>query len=255
MTWHADAELDRLDAAFMALPEANEPMMLTEFDGFCAGLLTCPEMIPPSVWLKHVWGLAGPPEFDSLVEMNAFLDLVMAHYNRVVAMLGVPGAYYPVMDEDRRNGDILWEFWMMGFLAAMRLKPEAWEAIGRSGDTRAIRALKRIDELGRIAISFSEGKSYKAGKLANQAADLIPDLVEDLNAFTKSQPQGLGCMFAGEAVSLFADDSQMADGAGRWTPRIAGSRQLRQWSASGSGAAYGPRLPSFPSGILRRPIA
>ena len=43
MTWHTDAELDRLDAALMALPEDNDPMILTEFDGFCAGLITCPE--------------------------------------------------------------------------------------------------------------------------------------------------------------------------------------------------------------------
>ena len=33
----------------MALPEDNDPMILTEFDGFCAGLVTCPKLIPDLV--------------------------------------------------------------------------------------------------------------------------------------------------------------------------------------------------------------
>ena len=191
MTWHTDAELDRLDAALMALPEDNDPMILTELDGFCAGLITCPEMIAPSVWLSQIWGPGGAPEFKDLSEMEATLDLIMAHYNRVASILMMPGEYYPVMDEDWRNGDILWEFWMMGFVAAMRLRPGAWEAIGRSDNARPAKALKQMDELGGIAVAFSEGKRPKAGKLAKQAPALIPDLVEDLNHFAKSQLPGL----------------------------------------------------------------
>lgn len=190
MDWHSDEDLDRLDAALMALPEDNDPMLLTEFDGFCAGLVTCPELIPPSVWLKHVWGLGGPPEFRDLSEMQAVLDLVMAHYNRVVEMLMVSGVYSPVLDEDQRNGDILWEFWMTGFSAAMRLRPAAWDAIRHSGDARAIKALKQMDELAQVADRLSHGKPNKSAKLVAQAPDLIPELVEDLNAFTKSRDNG-----------------------------------------------------------------
>jgi uncharacterized protein len=190
VTWHTDEELDRLDAAFMELPEDNDPMILTEFDGFCAGLIICPEMIAPSVWLPEVWGPGGAPEFKDLSEMQAVLDLIMAHYNRVAGLLMMQGEYYPVMDEDRRNGDILWEFWMMGFAAAMRLRPEAWAAIGRSGNARAIKAFKQMENLADIAVGFSEGKRPKAGKLIKQAPNLIPALVEDLNHFAKSQPLG-----------------------------------------------------------------
>ena len=90
MSWHIDKDLDQLDAALMALPEENDPMMLSEFDGFCAGLITCPELIPPSVWLREVWGPGGPPEFAHLDEMQTLLDLIMAHYNRVASMLAAP---------------------------------------------------------------------------------------------------------------------------------------------------------------------
>ena len=191
MTWHTDEELDRLDSALMELPEDNDPMILTEFDGFCAGLITCPEMIAPSVWLPEVWGPGGAPEFKDLSEMQVVLDLIMAHYNRVASLLMIQGEYYPVMDEDRRNGDILWEFWMMGFAAAMRLRPEAWAAIGRRGNARVIKAFKQLEELADIAAAFSEGKRAKMGKLRKQAPKLIPALVEDLNHFAKSQPLGL----------------------------------------------------------------
>jgi len=190
MSWHSEAELERVDAVLMALPEENEPMLLTEFDGFCAGLITCPEMIPPSAWLKKVWGQDGPAPFESIEEMQATLDLIMAHYNSVAGMLMVQGAYFPVLDVDTRNGDVLWEFWMMGFLAAMQLRPDAWEVVRRSGNARAIGALKKIEDLADLATRVSEGKVAKPGKLSRQAPDLIPEIVEDLNAFAKSCSAG-----------------------------------------------------------------
>lgn len=191
MNWHSEAELERLDAVLMALPEENDPMLLTEFDGFCAGLITCPELIPPSVWLTKVWGEGGPPPFESIANMQATLDLIMAHYNRVAGMLVTPGAYFPVLDVDARNGDVLWEFWMMGFLEAMELRAGSWDVIRQSGDARATRALKKIEDLASLATRLAEGKVANPGKLARQAPDLIPEVVEDLNAFTKSFTAGL----------------------------------------------------------------
>lgn len=184
--WHSDEDLDRLDAVLSALPADNDPMILAEFDGFCAGLITCPEMISPSIWLAKVWGTGGPPEFDSAEELQAALDLIMAHYNRVAGMLMIPGEYFPVLDEDQRNGDIIWEFWMMGFVAAMRLRPDAWDLIEDSKDRRAKKALDLAGKLSRISTGFAEGKGWKATKLSREAHDLIPDMVEDLNAFAKA---------------------------------------------------------------------
>lgn len=222
MTWHTDEDLERLDAALMALPEDNDPMILAEFDGFCAGLITCPEMIPPSVWLREVWGPGGPPEFENLSDMQTTLDLIMAHYNRVASMLMMSGEYFPVMDEDRRNGDTLWEFWMLGFLAAMRLRPETWDAAKRCGNARALKAFDRIDELGRIAMAFAEGKKVKANKLVKQAPELIPDLVEDLNHFAKSQMPGLSSGFP-FAANMTSAPVGVVTKAGRNDPCPCGS--------------------------------
>lgn len=204
MDWHSDADLDRLDAYLMALPEENDPMLLPEFDGFCAGLIVCPEMVPTSEWLPLVWGKGGLAEFDDMDQMQASLDLIMAHYNRVASMLMVPGEYYPVLDEDRRNGDILWEFWMLGFLAAMRLRPEAWSSIQDSGDQRAIKALLQTRELGQIAEDFAAGRKVKMTRLIRQAPELIPQMVDALNAFTKRRSPGLPPGFPSAANSPLA---------------------------------------------------
>ena len=50
---------------------------------FCAGVIVCPDMIPPSEWLPEVWGSGGPPEMESEEALQNALDLIMGHYNDV----------------------------------------------------------------------------------------------------------------------------------------------------------------------------
>jgi yecA family protein len=49
--------LRQLENELLALGE--EAMLLEELDGLVAGVLVCPEMIPPSEWLSVVWGQTG----------------------------------------------------------------------------------------------------------------------------------------------------------------------------------------------------
>ena len=44
-------ELDRL-----LLDQSDDCMLLTQLDGFLAGVIVCPDLIPPSRWLKCIWG-------------------------------------------------------------------------------------------------------------------------------------------------------------------------------------------------------
>lgn len=71
----SEDHLDALEDFLMSLDD--DAMMVSEFDGFCAGLIVCPEMIPPSEWLPHVWGPAGMPAFDDFAEMQNGMDLIM----------------------------------------------------------------------------------------------------------------------------------------------------------------------------------
>lgn len=54
-----EQRLDRLSVLLHALRAENDPMTLSELDGYVTGILACPEMIVPSEWLPHVWGETG----------------------------------------------------------------------------------------------------------------------------------------------------------------------------------------------------
>ncbi len=52
----SDQELDQLSELLHALPVETMPMTISELDGYVTAVLACPEMVPPSEWLPHVWG-------------------------------------------------------------------------------------------------------------------------------------------------------------------------------------------------------
>lgn len=97
-------------------------MLLSEFDGFCAGVIVCPEMIAPSEWLPLVWGSGGIPQFEAEEELQNALDLIMGHYNDVAQSRVPPEFEYgPVLEHDRRTDETVWEMWVAGFERATRL--------------------------------------------------------------------------------------------------------------------------------------
>jgi uncharacterized protein len=120
--------LEQLERELLALGE--DAMLLDELDGFIAGLVVCPELIKPSVWLPHVWGNedGDQPSFDSLDHLNRVLGCVMDHYNDVArTLMERPDRYAPLFAVD--NDDVLWEIWVSGFEKAVKLKPAAWQKL------------------------------------------------------------------------------------------------------------------------------
>jgi len=186
---HKQADLKRLDEALLKASEANDDIMfLSELDGFFAGLLVCPEMIPPSRWLKEVWGGNGEPVFDSLEEMQSLLDLLMAHYNRVAQMLTPPASYGPVMDQHKRSGQVIVADWVEGFLRAVRLQPSSWKRLSESDDEEAITAFSLMLEIPLVSTGKGDLPAEMGSKLLADAPKVIPDLVLAMNRFTKSLP-------------------------------------------------------------------
>jgi uncharacterized protein len=171
----------QLSDALLDLGE--EAMLLEELDGFVAGLLVCPEMIPPSAWLPLVWNSEGgsDPVFEDLAHANKVMGLVMAYYNEMArALFEQPDAYAPLFPVDQRNGDVIWELWIHGFDKATKLRVEAWLPLV-SADTRtaeAWRGLMNLAELAR-AETRPSGDQYEA--LSAGAPDKIAGWVLDLN--------------------------------------------------------------------------
>lgn len=180
-----DDELDQLDSLLLSHTD-DDGMLLSEFDGFCAGLVVCPEVIMPGEWLPCVWGTSAEP-FETLEDVQVVNELVMGHYNDVARSLTPPAmGYGPLYDEDKRTGDILWESWCCGFERAMRLRPDTWERIVQSGDEEAAASVNMMLALYNIAEGQSDLSEASVQALTVEAPDLIPNLVITLNEWTKS---------------------------------------------------------------------
>jgi uncharacterized protein len=181
------SKLEQLDDFLTAVGrEHEEVMLLEELDGFLAGVVVCPEMIPPSRWMPHIWSEAGDgkhaPVFTDLDQINRVLGLIMDHYNSIArSLLPGQGPYEPVFGIDMVNDDVIWELWMAGFERALRLSPASWLAIPESGDELAIEALSGLRSLIPLAISVQSMPHETDDVLVAAAPDLIPEWVETLS--------------------------------------------------------------------------
>ena len=197
--------LAELEEVLLALPFDNEGMLLSEFDGFAAGLLVCPELILPGEWLPEVWGEENEPYFEDMDQASATLNAVMAHYNRVaVGLAKRRPEYEAVFDPDTVNGELIWELWASGFGRAMRLRPAAWDAMAASADEAVQMALATMFGLISMADdppapdrSDDQSGSGEQGEASEEelhalALDFIPEMVVLLNDWTKRRSAAPG---------------------------------------------------------------
>jgi uncharacterized protein len=161
-------------------------MLVSELDGFLAGVLVCPELIMPGEWLPRVWGGGdedAAPLFENLPQVKKLIGLIMEHYNATANDLS--GGYYsPVFDVDARHDEILWELWIDGFETAMKLRPESWSAI-IAGDEETRAALAGLLALAAINCGDSSLREEEISDLTETAPDLIPYWVNVLNVWRR----------------------------------------------------------------------
>jgi uncharacterized protein len=173
------SRLRRLDDALADLP-LEEPMLLTELDGFLTGLLVGPERIEQGEWLQSIWGLDedGIAPFEDPLDVQWFVDAVMARYAEIARDLE-RGKLRPIFDVDERTGDILWELWIDGFAEAMALRPESWDAVAAGDDAGAVDGLARLSVLIAIARNESALDSMEINEREDQApADLATSVLQ-----------------------------------------------------------------------------
>jgi uncharacterized protein len=177
--------LGALDALLLSVTD-EDGMLLCEFDGFCAGVIVCPEMIPASEWLPHVWGSNGTPDFESEEALRRALDLIVGHYNDVAHSLIPPQLEYgPVLERDARTDEMIWEMWVSGFERAMRLRASAWEQIVDSDDGEAGASVNMMLTLHGIAEGETDLPENSIDDLSTKAPELISDMVIALSQWTK----------------------------------------------------------------------
>lgn len=216
------SRLRRLDDALAALP-LDEPMLLTELDGFLTGILVSPELIMPAEWLQSIWGSddSGYAPFDDPVDVQWFADAVQARYNEVARDLD-RGKFQPIFDVDGRNGDLLWDLWIDGFSQAMELRPAAWASLGASGDADLELAMSRISTLIAIARNESDLDSMEINAVEDQAPSTIIDGVVHLHAARRRATGFQAIPAAGSRAAKVGRNDPCPCGSGRKSKRCCG---------------------------------
>ena len=74
------------------------------------------------------WGGAAP-EFETEDEMRTVLGTIMGRYNEIAACFGSSLNEFDPIFWEGPVGEIIASDWAGGFLGAVALRPEAWEAI------------------------------------------------------------------------------------------------------------------------------
>lgn len=173
----SDQEFDRLNALLHALPAENMPMTLSELDGYIVGLLACPEMIPPSEWLPHVWGETGEAEFPDKQSAEETVGAVMTHCNSVVEAISGSLWVEPIYKVDPNSDEVMWEPWVDGFTRAMRLRPEAWSRLLDQADEDTRETMIFLMALQDIYTGQSKFTDDEVDEIDLEAPDLIPNCV------------------------------------------------------------------------------
>ncbi|WP_305971049.1 MULTISPECIES: UPF0149 family protein [unclassified Mameliella] len=183
----SDQELESLSALLHALPVENMPMTLSELDGYIVGVLACPEMIPPSDWLPHVWGETGEAEFPDQQSAEDTIGAVMAHYNSVVEAIAGSLWVEPIYEVDPNSDDVMWELWVDGFTRAMRLRPDAWSRLLDQASEEARAKMIFLMALQDIYTGQSNFTDDEIDEIDREAPDQIPNCVATI--LCQSRPE------------------------------------------------------------------
>jgi uncharacterized protein len=125
----ADGDLVSLDELAHFLNSDSAPqgcMDLSELDGFLAGLVAGPDVVPRDEWLPEVWDNEDPDYADE-AEREAVEQALFDRYAAIEAGLdATPLGYAAILWQDEA-GTTVTEDWAAGFMQAVTLRAKEWQ--------------------------------------------------------------------------------------------------------------------------------
>jgi uncharacterized protein len=94
-----DADYTRI-AVVLERSRDKGAMNLEMLDGFFAALICSPDLVPPSEYLREIWGGERVGEFQDEAEMQEFFDLIMRHWNSLARTFNSSEPFLPFLLED-----------------------------------------------------------------------------------------------------------------------------------------------------------
>lgn len=144
----SDQEMAELDEFLMSDATPEESMDIVTLDGFLTSLVIGPEVVPPSVWLKTIWGGEGEPRFESSEQAQRVISLIMRRFNTLSCLFEEPPEFAPILWEREVEGTTyrIADDWCWGFMAGVSLAAQAWQLLLVDRENRAM--LRPILTLG-----------------------------------------------------------------------------------------------------------
>ena len=180
-----DDEFNELDKFLVCDVDTDDGMTLDIMDGFLHAIAIGPTNLHPKQWLPKVWGTEEVmPPIDSIDRMKHIIDLVLRHFNSIIAGLdSEPCEIYPLFPiftyQDKEYDDA--EGWAYGFVEGMKLCWNDWQPMLETPEGQAwFRPIGLLgeDEFGPDQDALTETPAQRA-ELTLQ----ITEAIEAMHAF------------------------------------------------------------------------
>ena len=131
----SDREIEELNAFLLAEDGLENPMDFYTFDGFICAVLSGPNAIMPSEWLRWVWDEEKgeqTPEFSSKKQATRILSLLIGHANVLAfTLIHGPQYYEPLFYSHNVEGNSvpIIDEWCCGYVKGIALDPESWRPL------------------------------------------------------------------------------------------------------------------------------
>ena len=140
----SEEEIQELEAFLMEDRDGVDAMMFDAMDGLLHAVAIGPTTLMPRQWLPPIWGHTEDqgmvPAVQSLNQLNRILELVMRHFNSIIAGLeDDPPDIYPRWNMREWEGKELddAEGWAWGFVQGVNLCRRDWEPMLRTQQGQA----------------------------------------------------------------------------------------------------------------------
>jgi uncharacterized protein len=130
-----DQEIEELDAFLLSDDGLENAMDVSGLDGFLCAVLSGPNVIMPSEWMRWVWDSTEgkqSPEFTSAKQAQRILDLLMRHANDIaVTLTQFPQDYEPLfLERDHKGRTVsIVDEWCCGYVKGIALDPSGWQPL------------------------------------------------------------------------------------------------------------------------------
>ena len=182
----SEDEFNELDHFLLYDVDTEEGMTLDMMDGFLHAIAVAPTTLQPRLWLPKIWGTKEMmPPMNSMEQLNHMLELVMRHFNSIIAGLDddpreiSPNWSTVTYAGDEREYDDA-EMWSFGFVEGMRLCWNDWKPLLSTPQGQAW--FRPIALLGEDEFSADQDVLTETPAMRAELAHQIPQAVLDMHA-------------------------------------------------------------------------